>query len=91
MKRKRRMHKAVLDAFGIPEDLDPRLVKITWLGRTVIAVEQHRGILGFEPEEIRLASEQGDVVIRGKGMQMSELTETRAYLEGEFDGIFFGE
>ena len=39
----------------------------------------------------QLQSEQGAITIRGKSMQMTELSETRAYLEGDFDGIFFGE
>ena len=84
MKRKHNRRKAVCDALGIPPDLDP-------VGRTAVWIEQHRGILGFEPEEIRLQSEQGAITIRGKSMQMTELSETRAYLEGDFDGIFFGE
>lgn len=89
MKKKRPFGKAVRAALSLPDDLDPHLVQISWVGRETVLIEQHRGIAGFESEEIRLESEQGTVVVRGRNMNLRELSQSRAFLSGEIDGIFF--
>ena len=75
---------------GLPDDLDPHLVQITWVGRERMLIEQHRGIIGFETDEIRLLSEQGEVSIRGSEMKLIELSDSRAFLEGNLQTVSFG-
>ena len=91
MKQRKNLRARLRAAFELPDDLDPHLCLLTWIGREKLLVEQHRGIVGFEPDEIRLLSEQGTVVIAGSALQLAELSHTRALIEGKIDGIFFAE
>ena len=89
MKKKRNLRKRIGRILELPQDLDPHLVQITWIGRSTVLIEQHRGIVGLETNEIRLLTEQGTVLIRGSAMRLLELSNARAYLEGDLVGIFF--
>lgn len=91
MKKRKSIGKRIQTALELPDDLDPHLVLLTWIGREKLLVEQHRGIVGFEPNEIRFLTEQGTVVVAGDRLFLRELSNTRALLEGKMDGIFFAE
>ncbi|MBR0081168.1 MAG: YabP/YqfC family sporulation protein [Clostridia bacterium] len=91
MKKRKSLGARLRNTFELPDDLDPHLVLLTWIGREKLLVEQHRGVVGLDAGEIRLLSEQGTVVITGKAMQLSELSQSRALIEGEMNGIFFAE
>ena len=87
MKRNKRFRRTLQKAFDLPDDLDPSLIQIHWIGDTVL-IEQHRGILGFEPGSIRLLSEQGELTVTGENLRIMELSETRAFIQGAITGIF---
>lgn len=89
MKHQRSIRKTVSRILELPQDLDPHLVQITWVGRSSLLIEQHRGIIGFEPHRIRLLSEQGTLCVTGNDMQLCELSQSRAFLEGDLIGISF--
>lgn len=87
MKRNRNIRKAIRTAFDLPDDLDPSVVQIHWIGDTVL-IEQHRGILGFDPGEVRFLCEQGSLTVTGEQLRIMELSESRAYICGTITGIF---
>ena len=45
-------------------------------------VEQHRGILGFDGTSVRLATDQGVLLICGEALEVETLTDTRATVTG---------
>lgn len=82
------MH-ALLRAAELPQDLDPHLVAVHWIGGSCLLIEQHRGILRFECDEIRFASEQGTLCVSGSEMEMEQLTVFRALVSGEIRSVSF--
>ena len=91
MKKRNGFKKRLHAALELPDDLDPSLLLLTWSGREKLLVEQHRGISGLSETKIRFLSEQGTIVITGQALFLSELSNTRALIEGRMDGIFFSE
>ena len=79
----------LLRMMELPQDIDPHLLALHWVGRTDLLVEQHRGILQFTQETIRFNSEQGTMSITGSDLQMDRLTETRALIRGEIRAVSF--
>ena len=71
-----------LNALELPQDLDPHLVTVQWIGGRDLLIEQHRGILRFEADTIRFATEQGVLSVNGTDLQMEQLTATRARISG---------
>ena len=89
MKKKRQVLHRILRAAELPQDIDPHLLSIHWCGRSELMIEQHRGILKFSDEAIRLCSEQGILMILGKELLMDRLTETSAHISGNIQTLSF--
>lgn len=54
-------------------------------------IEQHRGILRFEADTIRFATEQGVLSVNGTDLQMEQLTATRARISGAITSVSLEE
>ncbi|MDI3477506.1 MAG: hypothetical protein PWQ59_1031 [Thermoanaerobacterium sp.] len=58
----------ILNLVDFPKDVLLNLPKITVIGNTQITVENHRGIIEYIPERIRINSTIGMIRISGKNM-----------------------
>lgn len=69
----RRWFARMVETLEIPQDiaLHMPLVHLTGNGRA--RVENHRGIVEYTPELIRIQAATGLVVIRGRGLMVKEL------------------
>ena len=83
--------KRTLRMLDLPEDLDPRVPRITVLGRDRMLVENVAGIRRCTPEEIRLLTGCGTLTIGGEGLLVKELGESRALLTGRLLRWAYGE
>ena len=52
MKQKRKILGRIHGSFELPQDLDPHLLAVRWIGGTDLLIEQHRGILRFDSDFI---------------------------------------
>ena len=91
MSKKRKHLHRLLRAAELPQDLDPHLISVRWIGGTDLLIEQHRGILRFDAEKIRFLSEQGTLCVRGSAMQMECLTASSALIFGTIQTLSFEE
>ena len=91
MRTKRKHFHRLLRAAELPEDLNPHLLAVRWIGGTDLVVEQHRGILRFDADEIRFLSEQGTLRVIGSALMLDVLTESSAYVCGTIRTLSFEE
>ena len=91
MRKKRKHLRALLRAAELPQDLDPHLLAVHWIGGRDLLIEQHRGILRFDNDEIRFASEQGVFAVHGVRLEMEQLTASRALISGDVRAVSFEE
>ncbi len=89
MKQKHKKIQRVLHWMQLPEDLDPHLLAIQMIGDASVLIEQHRGILRYNAEQIRFQSEQGILLVCGLNLAIEKLTETRAMICGEIHAISY--
>ncbi len=89
MKKKHKIMHRVLRALELPQDLDPHLIAIRWIGGEDLLIEQHRGILRYDSETVRFLCEQGIVAVSGSGLTLDRLTETRALIRGDIRSVCF--
>lgn len=82
MKTKRKHLHRLLRAVELPQELDPHLFAVRWIGGTELLIEQHRGILRFDANEIRFLCEQGALTVSGEALRMDCLTESSALIFG---------
>ena len=83
--------KRTLRMLDLPEDMDPRVPRITILGREKMLVENVAAIRRCTEKEVVLLTGCGTLTIGGEGLLVRELGESRALLTGRLDGWTYGE
>ena len=69
-------------SLALPADLSRGTARVTLIGSGIIRIENHDGIRGFRPEEIRVASGKGEIAITGKGLSLTVLAKEELVAEG---------
>ena len=73
----------------MPQEADGETVKVTMIGRSDLLVENHRGILEYALEYVRLLSGDGVIRVEGRELMLSEFGAGRAYVRGNISGWSF--
>ena len=83
--------KRTLRMLDLPEDLDPRVPRITVLGRDRMLVENVSGVRRCAGREVLLLTGCGALLVEGQGLLVKELGESRALLTGRLERWSYGE
>ena len=88
---KRDLLKKTLRLLDLPEDMDPRVPRVTVLGRDRMLVENVSGIRRCTEQEVRLLTGCGTLIVAGEGLLVKELGESQALLTGRLSRWTYGE
>ena len=88
---KRDLLKKTLRLLDLPEDMDPRVPRITVLGREKMLVENVSGVRRCTEGEVLLLTGCGTLQVVGEGLLVKELGESRALLTGRLERWAYGE
>ena len=83
--------KSTLRLLDLPEDMDPRVPRITILGRDRMLAENVSGIRRCTEREVLLLTGCGTLLVAGEGLLVKELGESRALLIGRLERWAYGE
>ena len=86
-KKKRVMRSVFADVLEIPEELALDLPKITLVGNLNLNVENHKGIISYAADEVRLRVSDGYLIARGSGFALRSISKTDVFLEGEISNL----
>jgi sporulation protein YqfC len=75
----------------LPEDVMMDLPRITMIGQIHIYVENHRGLLSFSDQEVRLLLKQGQLLIKGNSFVIKTILPEEILLEGRVDQVLYLE
>lgn len=82
-----RRQKGVLQSLArrldIPQDIVLDLPRITMLGNKQILVENHKGIIEYTSQLVRISLSQGELTIIGSGLMLGNLQQEQILVEGE--------
>jgi sporulation protein YqfC len=73
----------VLKTADLPQELDAHRFFVQWYGADECMVEQHRGILCFDSNTLRFATDQGTLIVTGQSLELEALTDSRAKINGQ--------
>ncbi|MFB7141838.1 MULTISPECIES: sporulation protein YqfC [unclassified Bacillus (in: firmicutes)] len=73
----------------LPPDVLLELPRITMLGQLHIYIENHRGLLVYTDNELRLLMKQGQLLIKGKDFVLKTMLPEEILLEGEIEHVYF--
>ena len=83
--------KKTLRMLDLPEDMDPRVPRITVVGREKMLVENVSGVRRCTEGEVLLLTGCGLLSVTGEGLLVRELGESRALLTGRLAGWAYDE
>ena len=81
-KRGERLLALTADRFDIPGEAALGVPRVTLTGQRQVHIENHRGLLEYGPEEIAVNTAMLTVRIRGRGMEISAMTDMELAVPG---------
>lgn len=75
------------EALEMPEELALDLPRVTLIGNVSLHIENHRGIINYSAQEVRLRVSEGYLIARGSGFKLRSISKMDATLEGEINNL----
>ena len=72
-----------------PREITSNVPRITLTGHERLHVEQHKGLIDYEPENIVLRTSCGLMRVAGAGMRFNLYTAGEALIIGRIDSVAF--
>ncbi len=88
-KRLQKGRQKVLDSFDFPKDISMELPKIIVVGNKEITIENHKGLLAFENNIVKIGSRIGAITIKGSNFEILFIGDCTITISGVFYGISY--
>jgi sporulation protein YqfC len=85
----RQLRRKTVAALDLPGEVAFNLPKIVITGNVQVLIENHRGIVSYDREEVRLLVEAGEVAVSGRGLVIRSIVPEEIVIEGEIQGVRF--
>lgn len=90
MKRwKQKLKNWLTEQMDLPKDVLMDLPRITMIGHIHIYIENHRGVLQFSNEELRLLLTNGQLLIKGECFVIKTILKEELLLEGKIAQVIY--
>jgi sporulation protein YqfC len=87
MRVSRKLRKWTATILDLPQDVVLDLPRITMVGGLQLTVENHRGVLHFSPQSLRLAMDNGEVEVTGQDLIIRNIGAEEVFVEGKITGV----
>jgi sporulation protein YqfC len=84
---KRKIRKMTAELLDMPQDVVYDLPRLTMIGDRQLYIENHRGVVGFSSELLRLALSKGQLEVRGSDLVIRTIWSEEVFIEGLISGI----
>lgn len=81
----------IIDKFDFPKDVIMDVPKILVIGDQEITIENHKGIIAFERNIIKINSRFGPITINGENFEILYIGTSTTTISGKFKSIFYEE
>lgn len=89
MKRTEKIKKNIADALELPQDIVLDLPKITMIGNLQLYVENHKGIIEYSTNQIRIYTKLGILRVLGKNLLLKNIVVEEIVITGEIKQVEF--
>lgn len=83
MEKKKKIRSLFTDILELPEEISLDLPKIVLLGNQRLSVENHKGIISYGKNEVKLRVNDGYLVALGNNFVLKGINQTDLFLQGE--------
>lgn len=75
------------ELFELPKEIVLGLPRLTLVGNLQLLVENHRGVIAYSDQVIRVGASNGELVIRGKELKIKNLYAEELMVKGIIEGL----
>lgn len=79
------------DLLEMPREVVMDLPKVTIVGNLQVLLENHRGIIEYCPERLRVSINLGEIIITGDGLVLRNILPEQIVVEGKVISISFAD
>lgn len=83
----RKLRQWTAQVFELPEDMVSDVPRFTLIGNHQLYVENHRGIIHFAHDKLRLALAAGELEIIGRNLIIRGIWPEEVFIEGEIGEV----
>ncbi|XID95376.1 sporulation protein YqfC [Paenibacillaceae bacterium WGS1546] len=83
----RKLRKWTATMLDLPQDVALDLPRVTMIGGLQLTVENHRGILHFSPQSLKLAMDGGELEVSGEDLVIRNIGAEEVFVEGKIAGV----
>ena len=88
-KKLREVKTTVSEMFELPKDIMLNLPRISMIGNNQMLVENHRGVIEYTPQRIRLNSTIGVIRVEGQDMDLKNIAADDVMITGVIKHVEF--
>lgn len=74
-------------ALHIPADIAHNVPKATLIGPSQLQIENHRGIIEYTPQRVRIQTRIGPIVVQGSHLRIGSIFHQEMLLEGRIASV----
>lgn len=89
--RRRKWQERAASFLEIPREVALDLPKIVMVGDVQIFIENHKGIIEYSPEKVRIRTSLGELAVLGENLFLRHIVMEEIILEGKINGVLYGE
>jgi len=86
---KKKFKRQFSEILEIPGDVLLDLPKIVLVGNIQLLIENHRGILEYTADTVRVSIGEGEVAVKGENLMLRNLLPGELYVEGKIQSLSF--
>ena len=75
------------EALDLPGDVLAGLPHIELTGNRELRMENHKGILAYGEEEIRISGGKLEITVRGRGLELRAMKAGQLFITGTIQGV----
>ncbi|WNQ13458.1 sporulation protein YqfC [Paenibacillus aurantius] len=84
---KKTLHELTTTLLDVPKDVVLDLPRMTMVGNMQLYIENHRGVLHFSTEVLKLALSKGELEVRGRELVLRAILPEEVFVEGQIEDI----
>lgn len=88
-KKTYKIKETISNALELPKDIVLDVAKVTLIGSNNVTVENHKGILEYNEDQIRINTGSGVLVINGSRLSIKSVLQEEITITGEVHCISF--
>lgn len=77
------------DLLELPREIVLNLPRLTVIGNRQCCLENHRGVIEYTAETVRLSINGGEMIVRGKELVIRYMAEDEVAMEGEITSVHY--